>query len=67
MKTHRNAYILTTNPQSDRTVFSVKILKDVGFNVHLIQHIHHTNPVISNRISMQYIYDIIQNDVHPYA
>ena len=29
----RTAYLLTTNPQSPRAIFSKKVLENIGFNV----------------------------------
>lgn len=61
-KLYRNAYLLTTNPLSERTVFSKTILENIGFNVILFQAIKHHDNVISNKLSMNTIYNIIYND-----
>lgn len=67
MSIYRVAYVLTTNKESERTLFSQKLLTQIGFNVVLVQHIPHNNPVISNKISMCYIYKLIQNSANEYA
>lgn len=61
MSINRNAYLLTTNKTSDRTRFSYDILKQIGFNVILIDCIPDSKKVLSNKISMQYIYELISN------
>ena len=58
----RNAYLLTTNPNQERTKFSKTLLEDIGFNVILFMAIKHKDKVISNKISMQAIYKKIIND-----
>jgi hypothetical protein len=63
----RHAYLLTTNVKSDRTIFSANILKRVGFVVNIVQHTPHKNPVISNRMSMKNIYEIIIRNGLSYA
>ena len=67
MSDTRIAYLLTTNKDSQRTLFSQQILTQIGFNVALVQHIPHPNPVISNKISMCHIYELIHNGVDEYA
>lgn len=57
----RNAYLLTLDPLSERALFSKKILEDIGFNVNLINVIPHEDKVLSNKISMQYIYGVIKD------
>jgi hypothetical protein len=59
--TSRQCFLLTNNPISERTIFSKNILETVGFHVNVIQCIPHENRVLSNKISMQYIYKIIVN------
>ena len=59
--TSRTAYILTTNKSSVRTVFSQCVLEKIGFSVILVQHISHEDKVLSNKISMQHIYELIAN------
>jgi hypothetical protein len=67
MTTDRVAYLLTTDKNSERTLFSQQVLKQIGFNVILVQHIPHTNQVISNKISMCYIYELIHTSLDEYA
>jgi len=67
MSIYRVAYVLTTNKESERTLFSQKVLTQIGFKVVLVQHIPHANPVISNKISMCHIYELIQNSGDEYA
>lgn len=65
----RTAYVLTTNKLSDRTLFSQSILEKIGFSVVLVQHIPHVDNVMSNKISMQHIYELIiqGNDKYAYV
>jgi FkbM family methyltransferase len=63
----RPAYILTTNKSSDRTLFSQAVLEKIGFSVILVQHISHEDNVLSNKISMQHIYELIANGEDDYA
>ena len=51
MTSIRNAYLLTTNYESERTQTREKLLKDIGFTVNVVPHTPHTDPVISNRLS----------------
>jgi len=57
----RDAYLLTCDPNSERAIFSENILKEIGFNVKFITCIPHKNNVLSNKISMQYIYKLVKN------
>jgi hypothetical protein len=63
----RNAYLLTCNTNSPRAIFSKKILENIGFNVNLITCIPNDNKVLSNKISMQYIYKLIINSKDDYS
>jgi hypothetical protein len=63
----RNAYLLTTNETSARCIFSKKILENIGFNVIIVNAILNTNKVLSNKLSMMKIYNIIQNGNAEYA
>ena len=56
----RTAYLLTTNEQSERCIFSKGVLEKIGFNVEVIIAIPHEIPLVSNKISLQYIYSIIE-------
>ena len=62
MKIQRNAYLLTTNPKSERTIFSKNLLGKIGFNVIIFLAIKHHCKVTSNKISMKAIYKTICND-----
>jgi len=55
----RTGYVLTCNQNSPRTQFSKNVLEKVGFNVILFDCIPHENKVLSNKISMMAIYQII--------
>jgi hypothetical protein len=63
----RKAYLLTTNKHSKRCIFSKNTLENIGFNVILIQHIPNVNKVLSNKLSMQYIYNLIMNGDEQYS
>lgn len=60
-ETKRNAYLLTTNIDSPRAIFSKNILKQIGFNVIIFLAIPHDNPLMSHKLSMDQIYTIIEN------
>ena len=57
----RNAYLLTGNSKSERALFCENVLNNIGFHVKMITYIPHKDKVISNKISMQYIYNLIKN------
>ena len=57
----RNCFLLTCNSQSKRTEFSKSILNNIGFNVNLVNCIPNNNTVLSNKLSMIYIYELIAN------
>jgi hypothetical protein len=61
MNTSRIGYLLTTNEESARYIFSKNLLEKIGFTVHCVKSIPHENKMLSNKLSMQYIYDKIQN------
>ena len=67
MTIKRNAYLLTTNEQSERTQTRKKLLQEIGFNVLLVQHTPDKDPVISNRLSMMNIYNIISKSEQGWA
>ena len=67
MSTIRHAYLLTTDVKSERTIYSKKILEQIGFIVNVVQHIPHLSPVVSNRFSMKKIYNIIIESGLSYA
>uniref|UniRef100_A0A6C0I0R8 Glycosyltransferase n=1 Tax=viral metagenome TaxID=1070528 RepID=A0A6C0I0R8_9ZZZZ len=57
----RKAYILTCDETSNRSQFSKSVLENIGFNVIFFKCIKNENKVLSNKISMQAIYEIIAN------
>jgi hypothetical protein len=63
----RNAYILTLDPESERAVFSKKVLENIGFDIIFVKAILHDDRILSNRISMQYIYSLIVNSENDYT
>lgn len=56
----RTAYLLTTDENSERANFSKTLLEKIGFEVELVKAIPHEDKVLSNKISMQYIYSKIE-------
>ena len=56
----RTAYLLTTDPNSKRCVFSKNILEKIGFTVEIVQAIPDPDNVLSNKKTMQSIYYKIQ-------
>jgi hypothetical protein len=58
----RTAYLLTTNKFSSRAQFSKKILETIGFTVQFFIAIPNNDKVLSNKISMMNIYNIIINE-----
>jgi len=61
MKQKRTSYVLTTNENLPRSQFSKKVLEYVGFDVKFIKCIPHNDRVLSNKISMIHIYEIVAN------
>ena len=57
----RIAYLLTGDIHSDRAVFCKDILEKIGFDVEFIIYIPNDDKVLSNKISMQHIYELIVN------
>jgi len=55
----RNAYLLTINTNSDRFKYCNELLTKIGFIVIPFTAIYNDNKVLSNKISMQNIYEII--------
>uniref|UniRef100_A0A6C0IW11 Nucleotide-diphospho-sugar transferase domain-containing protein n=1 Tax=viral metagenome TaxID=1070528 RepID=A0A6C0IW11_9ZZZZ len=66
---NRNAYLLTVDPLSKRAIFSKNILEQIGFNVILVTALTNSNKVLSNKLSMLHIYEIIskKNDSWSYV
>jgi hypothetical protein len=63
----RTAFVLTADINSDRVIFSKKILEEIGFDVKVISCIVHNDKVASNKFSMQYIYSLIKDLDENYA
>jgi hypothetical protein len=60
-KKRRKAFVLTGNIVSERYLFCKNILEKIGFDVEAIIYIPNEDKVLSNKISMQYIYELIAN------
>lgn len=58
---YRKAYILTCDETTERSQFSKSVLEHVGFDVIFYKCTKNENKVLSNKISMQQIYEIIAN------
>ena len=56
---YRKAFVLTCDPNSERTQFSKNILEKIGFDVELFNAIPNEDKVLSNKLSMLMIYKII--------
>lgn len=63
----RTAYLLAYNEKSRRTRYSCILLERIGFDVKVISSIQHEDPVMSNRVSMQSIYNKIANGKDEWA
>lgn len=57
----RKAFVLTGNIVSERYLFCKNILEKIGFDVEGVIYIPNDDNVLSNKISMQYIYELIAN------
>jgi hypothetical protein len=55
----RKCYVLTCNEKSERTQFSKHLLEKIGFEVNLFKAVPNKDKVLSNKISMMQIYNII--------
>ena len=61
----RVAYLLSTNPDSDRTQFSKNVLERIGFDVTIFLAFRHSNKLLSHKLSMMAIYNtIVLGDEH---
>jgi len=58
---------LTLNPELDRAISSKNVLEDIGFDVIFINAILNKDNVLSNKISMQYIYNLIIDSQNDYS
>ena len=67
MSAQRTAYLLTENPKSERCIFSQNVLKGIGFIVNIINTISDEDKVLSNKKSMQSIYQQITQKEDNYA
>jgi hypothetical protein len=61
MSIKRKCYILCGDQNNDRTQFSKTILENVGFETIFFKFIPNNNKVLSNKISMAAIYELIAN------
>ena len=59
--TTRFAYVLTLNTESDRAKSCEELLRKIGFIVTFVDVIPHTDPVISNKRSMEHIYEMVRD------
>jgi hypothetical protein len=68
MSIQRTAYLLTTNPKSEKCIFSRNVLVNIGFIVDIINIIPSENKVLSNKKTMLSIYQMIttRNDTYAY-
>jgi hypothetical protein len=57
----RKGYILTCDETSNRSQFSKNVLDKIGFNTIFFNCIKNENKVLSNKISMQAIYELVAN------
>jgi hypothetical protein len=63
----RNAYLLSYDVTSERSIFSQNVLTKIGFTVHVVPCIPHENPLVSNKLSMISIYKkIVEKDNYAY-
>lgn len=63
----RSAYLLTCDKKSYRTISSKKILEEIGFDVKMISCISNENKVLSNKLGMQIIYELIKKENEEYS
>jgi hypothetical protein len=63
----RNAYLLTTDFNSPRALFSKKILQQIGFDVISFLAIPNNDPIMSHKLSMIQIYNIIENSPNEWS
>jgi hypothetical protein len=53
--------------ESERAVFSKKVLENIGFDVIFVKPLYNDNMVLSNKISMQHIYSLIISSQNDYS
>lgn len=66
-KIKRTAYLLTTNPESYRCIFSRNVLENIGFTVAIIMALPNEDKVLSNKNTMISIYQMIVKGEDTYA
>jgi GR25 family glycosyltransferase involved in LPS biosynthesis len=59
MINNRTAYLLTGDVNSERAIFSKDILDKIGFDVNIIIYTPNENRVVSNKLSMYHILELI--------
>lgn len=57
----RKCFVLTCDENSQRTKFSKSLLEKIGFQVNLFIAVPNRDKVLSNKISMMHIYNIISH------
>ena len=65
-QTYRIAFLLTLNKDSERAKFSKLVLEKIGFEVQFMGCIENKDKVLSNKLSMQNIYNLIKDLNEPY-
>jgi hypothetical protein len=65
-QTYRIAFLLTLNKDSERAKFSKSVLEKIGFEVQFMGCIENKDKVLSNKLSMQNIYNLIKDLNEPY-
>jgi hypothetical protein len=67
----RTAHILTCNRRSERAIFSKEILQKIGFSVNFIDCINEgknkEEKILSNRLSMTHIFELVKNSENNYS
>ena len=63
----RTAYVLTGNVESPRALFSKNVLEQIGFDVKCVVYTPNKDTIMSNKISMQGIYQMICDSDEAYA
>ena len=67
MSSKRKAYILCGEENNERTQFSKTVLENIGFETIFFKFIPHENKVLSNKISMTAIYNLIADGEDEWA
>ena len=58
---NRTAQLLTGDVNSERAIFCKNVLDNIGFDVNIIIYTPHENRVVSNKLSMHHILELICN------